>query len=183
MSDNTKSYDMLVDYITGKTVPNIGVEEIRQVLERFLVEEKGYKKIDISVDVDVAIDIAGRVYKSQLDLVVSVDDRRIMVIKCAAGSLESREREVLSASRIVDIHQIPYAIASDGKTAVIYDTASGKKTGDTLSRIPSRQDAKEILSTLKPVEISEKRREKEKLIFRSYDSMNVNVFRKVRKQF
>lgn len=178
MSDKETSSDTLVDFITGKTVPNIGVEEIRQEIERFLVEEKGYWKTDIIVDADVAVDIAGSVYKSQLDLVVSVDDRRFMVIKCAAGSLESREREVLSAARIVDIYQVPYAVASDGKTAVIYDTVSGKKTGETLDQIPTRQNASETLNAVEPLEISEKRCEKEKLIFRSYDSMNVNVSRK-----
>ncbi|MGB9500181.1 MAG: type I restriction enzyme HsdR N-terminal domain-containing protein [Dissulfuribacterales bacterium] len=181
MPDNTKSYDMLVDYITGKTLPNIGVEEIRQDIERFLVEKKGYQKSDITVNFDVEIDIAGSIYQSQLDLVVSVDDKRFMVIKCAAGSLESRRREVLSAARIADACQIPYAVASDGKTAVIYDTISGKKTGASLSRIPSRKEATETLSKLKPLEISKKRREKEKLIFRSYDSMNVNVSRKIKK--
>jgi len=181
MPDKTPPFEMLVDYITGKTVPNIGVEEIRQTLERFLVGKKGYRKSDIMVDFDVAIDIAGSLYQSQLDLVVSVDDIRFMVIKCAAGSLESREREVISAARVADICPIPYAVASDGKTAVIYDVISGKKTGDTLSRVPCRQEAMEILNTLKPHEISEKQREKEKLIFRSYDSMNVNVFRKIKK--
>ena len=47
MSDNGKKYEMLVDYITGKTVPNIGVEEIRQRVEQYLVEVKGYRKEDI----------------------------------------------------------------------------------------------------------------------------------------
>ena len=181
MSGKETSHDTLVDYITGKTVPNIGVEEIRQTLERFLVENKDYRKSDIMVDFDVAIDIAGSVYQSQLDLVVSVENRNFMVIKCAAGSLESRQREVISAARIADTCQIPYAVASDGKTAVIYDAVSGKKIGASLSQLHSRRDATEILNTLEPVEISEKRREKEKLIFRSYDSMNVNVFRKIRK--
>lgn len=178
MSDKETSSDRLVDFITGKTVPNIGVEEIRQVIERFLVEEKGYMKTDITVDADVAVDIAGSVYKSQLDLLVSVVDRRFMVIKCAAGSLESREKEVLSAARIVAVSQVPYAVASDGKTAVIYDTVSGKKTGETLGQIPTRKNASETLNAVEPVEISEKRREKENLIFRSYDSMNINVLRK-----
>jgi len=181
MPDKTPPFETLVDYITGKTVPNIGVEEIRQNLERFLVEKKGYQKSDIMVNFDVEIDIAGSVYLSQLDLVVSVEDKRFMVIKCAAGSLESRQREVLSAARIADDFPIPYAVASDGKIAVIYDVVSGKKTGASLSRILSRKEATERLNTLKPIEISKKRREKEKLIFRSYDSMNVNVFRKIRK--
>ncbi len=179
MADNDKNHDILVDYITGKTVPNVGAEELRQRLEQYLVEKKGYYKEEIQVDVDIEIDISGSLYRSQLDLVVSVNDQRFMVIKCAAGSLESREREVVSASRIFDSFPVPYAVVSDSQTAVIYDTISGKKIGEGLSRIPSRLQATEILSGFQPIEFSDKKLEKEKIIFRSYDSMNVNVSRKI----
>jgi len=100
------------------------------------------------------------------------------VIKCAAGSLESRQREVLAAARICDPFLIPYAAASDGKTAVVYDTPSGQKIGEGLDAIPTHLQAKKILSEKPPIAISNNRREKEKMIFRSYDSMNVNVLRK-----
>jgi len=177
MSDKGKEYDMLVDYITGKTVPNVGVEEIRQRVEQYLVEEKGYQKQDICVDADIEIDIDGSCYASQLDLVVSVENKRFMVIKCAAGSLESREREVLSASRIYDSLPVPYAVVSDSKTAVIYDTVSGKKTDQGLHAIPSRTEAEKFLNTKQLTRISENRLKKEKIIFRSYDNMNVNTQR------
>ena len=37
-----KPYTTLIDFITGRETPNIGAEENRQVVERFLVEQKGY---------------------------------------------------------------------------------------------------------------------------------------------
>ena len=37
------SDDTLVDYITGKTVANVGAEANRQAVERFLVQKKGYR--------------------------------------------------------------------------------------------------------------------------------------------
>ncbi len=179
MAENDKNYEMLVDYITGKTVPNVGTEEIRQRVEQYLVEEKGYNKEDICVDADIEIDIDGSRYVSQLDLVISVESSNVMVIKCAAGSLESREREVISASRIFASSLIPYAVASDSKTAVIYDAISGKKTGEGLGRIPSRLEAIGFLKEFKPTAFFDKKLKKEKIIFRSYDSMNVNVSRKI----
>ena len=48
-----KPYTSLIDYITGKEVPNVGAEENRQAIERFLVEEKGFAREDIAVDVDI----------------------------------------------------------------------------------------------------------------------------------
>ncbi len=179
MLDKGKNYEMLEDYITGKTVPNVGVEEIRQRVERFLVEEKGYLKEDICVDADIDIDIDGSRYASQLDLVVSLEKVFFMVIKCAAGSLESREREVISASRIFASSPVPYAVVSDSKTAVIYDSETGKKIGEGIKDVPSRKAAEKFLSTYQPDQIPEKRLKKEKIIFRSYDGMNVNTQRNI----
>jgi len=177
MTALTTPHDMIIDYITQRPVPDIGVEAIRQEMERYLVERKGYAKSDIEVDAEINIDISGDVYRSQLDLVVSAGGRRFMVIKCAAGSLESRQREVIAAARVLETVQIPYSVAADGKTAVIFDTASGKKIAEGLTAIPSRSEAIDKLATCQPVAVSKERLEKEKIIFRSYDSMNVNVAR------
>jgi hypothetical protein len=177
MTAITAPHDMIIDYITGQIVPNIGVEAIRQEMERYIVAQKGYAKSDIEVDAEINIDISGDIYRSQLDLVVSAGGRRFMVIKCAAGSLESRQREVLSAARVLEMTQIPYAVATDGKTAVIYDTVSGKKIAEGLAAIPSQLEALEKLTAYQPADLSKERLEKEKIIFRSYDSMNVNVAR------
>lgn len=179
MSDNGKNYEMLVDYITGKTVPNIGAEEIRQRVEQYLVEVKGYRKEDICVDADIEIDIDGSCYASQLDLMVAVENRNFMVIKCAAGSLESREREVISASRIFASSPVPFAVVSDSKTAVIYDSATGKKIGEGLNNILPRAEAINFFSTHQPAQIPEKRLKKERIIFRSYDGMNINTRRNI----
>jgi len=181
MTAATAPHDIIVDFITGQPVPNVGVETIRQDMERYLVEQKGYAKSDIGVDVGVCIDISGDFYRSQIDLVVSAGGRRFMIIKCAAGSLESRQREVLSAARIIDSFQIPFAVVTNGKTAVICDTVSGKKIAEGLTAIPSHPEALEKLKSFQPIDISDIRLEKEKIIFRSYDSMNVNVARKIKK--
>ena len=80
---------MITDFVTGKEIPNIGAEENRQMVEKFLVDEKGYLKEDIAVDVDLELTVAGEPYHSQIDLVVSLDDGlgpvHFMAIKCAAA--------------------------------------------------------------------------------------------------
>jgi hypothetical protein len=170
---------MIIDFITNQPVPDIGVEAIRQEMERYLVTQRGYAKSDIEVDAEINIDISGDIYRSQLDLLVSAGGRRFMVIKCAAGSLESRQREVLAAARVFETVQIPYAVSTDGKTAVIFDTVSGKKIAEGLAAIPSHAEALEKLASYQPVAVSKERLEKEKIIFRSYDSMNVNIARNI----
>ena len=101
-----------------------------------------------------------------------------MAIKCAAASLGSREREILAASHgFFARTSFHFQLVSDGKTAIVLDTVSGQKLGEGLNAIPSKADAREKLKTLQPRPFPKEKLEREKLIFRSYDSMNVNVQR------
>ncbi len=179
MPNTLKSYSMITDFITGREIPNIGAEENRQALVRYLVNAKGYSKDDIAADVKIEFAIAGEYYASQVDLVVCVKGGifRIMAVKCAAGSLGSREREIISAARLLDNYQIPFAVVSDGKTAIVLNTVSGKKEGEGLDAIPSRDAAISMLESYEKVKLPAERLEREKLIFRTYDRENVNVQR------
>ena len=177
MIDKGKTFNTIIDFITGKETPEIGSEANRQKVERLLVADKGFAKRDIEVDADIEIVVGGEVYRSQIDLVVTVEEKKFMVIKCVAASLGSWEREILSAARLLDRYQIPLAVVSDGKTAIVLDTLGSKKVGEGLGAIPSKDEAKKVLATLTLSPLPEKRREQEKIIFRSYDSMNVNVRR------
>ena len=179
MTDSNKPVGIVIDFITGKEIPDVGPEANRQRVEQFLVEQKGYARVDIEVDAPLVIEIAEKVYRSSVDLVVSVDGRRLMTIKCAAGSLGSREREIIAASRLLDRYQIPFSVVSDGKTATVLDTVSGEKLGDGLDAIFSKEEITKCLVATRLEPLPERRLEKEKLIFRSYDSMNVNVRRNI----
>ncbi len=179
MADLNKPVNVIIDFITGKEIPDVGPESNRQSVERVLVEQKGYAKEDIEVDAPLEIEIAEEVYRSSVDLVVSVDSRRLIAVKCVAGSLGSREREIISASRLLDKYQIPFSVASDGKNAIVLDTVSGKKMGEGLNAIFSKEEIKKSSVATRLETLPEERLEKEKLIFRSYDSMNVNVRRNV----
>ena len=166
--------EFIVDFITGRTVPNVGAEENRQAVERLLVEEKGYAKTEISVDAPIEVEIPDGVYRSQVDLVVRVEDRIFMCFKCAAGSLGSREREIVAAARLLAPYPAPCAVVSDGKTAIVLDTATGKATAEGLQAIPTRDEARRHLTETSPAPFPGERRLREGLIFRSYDTMNVN---------
>jgi len=179
MLEKEKTLPTIIDFVTGLKVLDVGAEANRQKVELFLVNDKGFSKNDIEVDTDIELMIADKPYRSQVDLVVSVDNTRYMVIKCAAGSLGSREREIVAVARLLDRYQISLSIVSDGKTAIILDTISGKQVGAGLNKIPSKNEARKRLkaTTLKP--FPAKRIEGEKLIFRTYDIMNVNVKRNI----
>lgn len=170
-----KPDETIIDFITGQAVPNIGPEMNRQEVERFLVEKKGWDKEDIAIDLRFSVVIGNETYQSKSDIVVAVEKRKFMVIRCAAGSLGSRERETLSLARLIDDTPIPYAVVSDGRTAVLLDTVSGRKLAEGMDAIPSKTDGIHQVRSLVIPPIPAEKKEREKLIFRSYDSMRVNV--------
>jgi hypothetical protein len=170
--------DIIVDYITGEPVPNVGAEANRQQVERYLIEVKGYRREDVIVDAPIDVEIEGDVYRSSVDLIIKIENRPLMAVKCAAGSLGSREREIVSAARLYGTSPLPLAVVSDGSDATVLDAATGKKTGDGLAAIPTRDEAV-ILSQTDPLPpVAPDRLVRERLVFRSYDSMNVNKRRR-----
>jgi hypothetical protein len=174
-----ESEPMITDYVTGRSVPNVGAEANRQDVERLLVEEKGYAPEEISVDAPIDMEIDGEIYRSRVDLVICLGPRPLMAVKCAAGNLDSRQREIVAAARLLAPDRIlPLAVASDGRSAIVWDGVSGKQIGTGLAAIPHRSRlAAEFGSGKPPAPLDAERLAREKLVFRSYDSMNVNTRR------
>ena len=166
--------DQVIDFITKEPKTDTGSEANRQLMERVLVEQKGYSRDDIEVDVDIVLDENTGHYRSKLDLVITVNGRRYMVIKCAPGSLDSREREVISAARLLDSYQIPLAVATDGRTAIVWDSVTAQCLGKGMNAIPSKPQAIETFDPTRVKKLDAKRRPRQQLIFKSYDSMNIN---------
>ena len=159
-----KTFKLITDFVTGEKIPDVGAEANRQTVERVLIAEKGYTKKDIEVDAPLEVTMGDEFYCSSVDLVISVDSTRYMAIKCAPGSLGSREREIVSAARLLDDYQIPVSVVSDGKTAMVLDTVSGEKIGEGLDAIPSKKALQETAKSLKLQQLAEKLMEREKLI-------------------
>jgi hypothetical protein len=164
----------IIDYITGQPKPDVGAEGNRQLVERLLVEDKGYAKNDIVVDRVLRIVMEEGTYASTVDLVVNVKGWPYMAIKCAPGSLGSRQREIVAAARLLESYQIPLAVASSGRDAIVWDTISGRQLGEGLAALPSRAQAEAAFNPKSVQSLLPERRKQVQLVYRSYDSMNVN---------
>jgi len=177
MVADINNFETITDFVTGRVLPNVGVEANRQLVEKFLVNRKGFTAGDIHVNFPLTVTIGDEIYRSRVDLVVQVSSRMVMAVKCAAGSLGSRQREILAAARLLSDYQIPISIVSNGETAIVLDTISGKEIGNGLDAIPSRKAAEHLAATADFEIYPEDRWKREAIIFRSYDGMNVNVIR------
>lgn len=169
----------VTDYLTGNRIPDVGAESHRQAVLRFLVEEKGYARDALWVDAPIHVMIAGTPYHAKIDLIVKAGEplAPCMAFKCCAGSLGSREREILAAARIFDATPIPWCVVSDGRDAIVLETATGQAVAHGLAALPSPQEAARQLADAPSVPYPKERVEREKLIFRTYDQDNVNIIR------
>lgn len=167
--------DYIKDYITGQDIPNTGAEENRQAVEKYLVNKKGYSKSSIEIDRAFELEISNEPYNTKIDLLIKLQDQYLCAFKIVAGSLSSWEREIIAASRVVvKEYQIPFAIVSDGSNAFVYDTVSGKKTGEGFDSIPSKEDLLSYMESGSLTEFPLDRLERQKMVFKTYDTLNVN---------
>jgi len=168
--DNT-----ITDYITGQSVKNIGPEASRQIFEKFLVQDKGWEKKDIKINEKIIVQFKGKDYISKIDLIVFCNDKAFMAVTCVAGSIGSYEREILSGARLIFDYQIPFAVSTDARDAIIMDTLSGKKYGQGLNAIPSKEKAFEMIKSLEYQPYDENKKEREMIIYRSFNMEKVNI--------
>lgn len=159
----------LTDYITGKVVPDVGPEGSRQLFEKFLVEDRGYLKEDVKVDVPIKVIFKGEEYLSTVDLVVFCNQKPLMAVRCIAGSLGSYEREILAAARLLYDFQIPLSVSTNGKDALVRDVVSGKPYKDGLGAIPLKEEAIKLVESFVYPPFSPEKKEREMIIFRSYN--------------
>ena len=166
---------IITDYITGKAVRNVGPEGSRQIFEKFLVEDKGFEKQDILVDEELIVQFKGEDYISAIDLIVLCKGKAVMAITCVAGSIGSYEREILAGARLVYEYQVPLAISTDARNAVIMNTLTGKTIYQGIENIPSKQEIIETFATLEFKNFDETRKEREMIIYRSFNLEKVNI--------
>ena len=162
--------EIIQDYITGRQLPYSDDEYIRQSIERLLVHEKGFQAEAIEVSRSFAIEIEGENAAGRVDLLVLHENRPLMAIKCIRGSLVTREREALAASRLVCDVQVPWTVITNGEDAEILDTLTGKLTGQGLDAIPDLDSAKAKFGELEYIALPEKRRAIESRIYLAYAS-------------
>jgi hypothetical protein len=166
--------EQITDYITGKPIDLVGPEISRQNFEKFLVETQGYEKEEIRVNVPLTVQFKGEDYPSSIDLVVCLKDRAVMAVTCVAGSIGSYEREILAGARLVETYQIPFAVSTDARDAVVMDTLTGKIMGKGLAAVPSRKQMADLLPSLVFAPLDETRKEREMIIYRSFNLEKVN---------
>ncbi|MBU0767826.1 MAG: type I restriction enzyme HsdR N-terminal domain-containing protein [Proteobacteria bacterium] len=159
----------LVDFITGETIRDTHDERYRQKLARLLVEHKGYLKKEIKPCCELRISAGEKNAMIKIDFEIHVSGKIGMIIKYGPGSLVTRHRPALAASRLVSPYQIPIVVVTNGKDADILEGKTGEVVAQGLQSIPSKVDLIKKLTATNLNRISAKQAEIESRIVYAFE--------------
>jgi hypothetical protein len=136
----------LVDFITGETLKDTHDERYRQKLARMLVNQKGYLKTDIEPRKELLIKADAKKAILKIDFVIMLAGKASMLVKYGPGSLVTRRRSVLAASRLIAPVQVPVAVITNGIDAEVINGTSGEIIAQGLDSIPAKSDLEKMIA-------------------------------------
>jgi hypothetical protein len=164
-------YGTLVDFLSGEELTDTDDERIRQNLSRMMVAQKGYPRESLVPRLKIETLFSRCFVVSTIELTVSLQGKKIMIIRYGPGSLVSRERAAIAAARVLSQdYRIPLAVVTNGEDAELLDTRTGKILGYGLHSIPDHPTALNMLNQLEFLPPPETiRRERELRILNAFD--------------
>ncbi len=159
----------IVDFITGVVLQDTHDERYRQKLAHLLVEKKGFRKSGVEPRRELIVTAGNKKAIVKVDFVVSIEREIGMIVKYGPGSLVTRRRPALAASRILTGRQIPVVVVTNGENAEILDGATGQIVSLGLESIPSESGLAQIVSSALFEIITLERLEKESRIIHAYE--------------
>jgi len=147
----------------------------RKMMYFLLLEKKGYAAEEVERNVIFTLKLGEETAQSSVDFLVTLDGKKAMVIKCSAGSLDSRERQAIAAARLLAVPPVPFTVVADPEHAEFLDTATGKVIGEGFGAVPVREELLKLLATIDPKPLAAERVEKEKRILLAFDAIRCCV--------
>lgn len=126
----------LKDFLSGEEIVDTHDERYRQKIARFLVEEKGFRPVDIKTGNRLTVSASGKKAMIIVDFLVYAGDKSMMIIKYGPGSIITRHRPAVAASRLMATYQIPVVVVTNGEGADVLCGRSGKIRGVGFEAIP-----------------------------------------------
>ena len=157
------------DLISGESVADTDDERYRQKLARLLLEQKGYDRSQIKPRFPLKCQADENRAIVPIDFVLTFDDRVAMIVKYGPGSLTTRHRSALAASRLVSGCKVPIVVVTNGEDAEILDGSSGKVLRRGLASVPTGEELTDIVSRFKFERLSPQQTEMESRIVYCYE--------------
>jgi hypothetical protein len=144
-----------VDLVTGRRLPFHEDEYIRQEAERLLLEERGWPAERIGVEVRRTAALPEGEVRVRADLALAAADGGWgLVIRCARGSLVSRERETVAAARLLASPVVPWCLVFNGDDAELIRTADAEVAAAGLAAVPTPEELELLVARAPAKELS-----------------------------
>ncbi len=166
--------DRFREGVTPSACELIKEEVIRQKIRGLLLSEKGYAVEDIAEEVPFELKTDREVFQLMVSILILIEGRSLVLIKCGAGSIMARERPALALSRLFGEYQIPFTIVTNGEDAVILNTLTGETLDCGLTAIPDKKHLLAQLADLKWVPLPEKRIKLERQILSAFEALGLH---------
>jgi hypothetical protein len=147
MNDHHLVLGTLIDFLSGAEIPDTLDERYRQALARLLVENKQYAKAEITKDQELVVVASDKKARIKIDYTLRVNGRCLMLIKYGPGSITTRHRPALAASRLIEPYQIPCVVVTNGEDADILSGKKGTLLGQGFENIPTRSQLISLADT------------------------------------
>lgn len=157
------------DFITGKTIEDSHDERYRQKIARLLVDIKLYEKKDVTPRYDLLARAGNKKAIIKVDFLILLDNRICMIIKYGPGSITTRHRPAIAASRLVAEYQIPVVVVTNGEDADILEGLTAKIISSGLDTIPAKPELIKLSERFAFPIIPAARAEAESRILYAYD--------------
>ncbi len=159
----------LVDAVTGRVLADTHDERYRQKLARLLMDAKGYARADIQSRCSLRVKAGDNCALVNVDMAVTIAGKIGMIIKYGPGSLVTRHRPALAASRLLAPYQIPVVVVTNGENADILDGRTGEVTGSGMDGIPVKAALDGLCAVFPFAPITQARAEIESRILYAYE--------------
>ncbi|SDP37155.1 type I restriction enzyme HsdR N-terminal domain-containing protein [Desulforhopalus singaporensis] len=164
-------YGTLEDYLTGEELTDTDDERIRQELQRMMVEEKGYRREELTPRLKIETLFTRSFVTSTIEITITCNQKQTLIVRYGPGSMVSRERAAVAAARVLNPeYRIPFAVVTNGRDAELLDTRTGKILGYGLHSIPSRETIETLLNQVEYLPpLKGEQRERELRILNAFD--------------
>ena len=110
-----------------------------------------------------------------IEVLVYLDERPALLVKCVRGHLSTRERASLALARLLAETPIPFAIVANERDAAVFDTVTGKAVGQGYDAFPGPKEAEQRLRDSSDVRIPSAQRERERRILHTYFHLRCTI--------
>jgi hypothetical protein len=174
MADSCPGEKFKGEGLVPSSCETINEEWVRKKVLAHILWTKGYLLDEIEEEIPLDLDTGQETFHLKVSLIIRLQGRRLILIKCGPGSILARERAALALSRLLMEYQIPLTVVTNGEEATLLDTLTGETLDCGSDIIPDKDRLLALMKDLKFTPLPEKRLRLEKQILAAFEGLGLH---------